>query len=427
MRSPGSSAGLRRLLDLGLNVILPMLVQPIFVSLMYRLGTCPPVYRRGDRRACSGMGIAAYAAELLTFLLGLWLYRRVGYNARILFLAHFDWEVVKTSFRFGVFEMLGSAAWSVGQAAEICDHPGAAGQLRRDLGQLGAGPEFHLCLQCGQHLERRGHARHLGSHLTRAEEAQPVLHRHAVQVGRDRFSAFLGAVLLAVGPRFILGASGSEFERAAVYVVPLMIWGAIQYPSWVGDKVQLGSNKPYLKSVLVFGEQCIRVVLAWILLERFQVAALIIAYFVGLLAKDFAAYFINHKLCFPQRFFFWQSLAVPLMTAAVHYLIMDRVAALLWKGDQLTSILIFFIGVLPSLPVYMFIYGLFGGWDDATLLEFREAGRMTGPVRGIVDWFMVRPTALGARLSPLNNRFPIWIRAEAMEEARQLTEERVKF
>jgi len=61
------------------------------------------------------MGMAAYAAELLTFLIGLWLYRRVGYNARILFLAHFDWEVVLTSFKFGVFEMLGSLAWSLGK------------------------------------------------------------------------------------------------------------------------------------------------------------------------------------------------------------------------------------------------------------------------------------------------------------------------
>jgi hypothetical protein len=77
--------------------------------------------------------------------------------------------------------------------------------------------------------------------------------------------------------------------------------------------------------------------------------------------------------------------------------------------------------------VYFFIYGLFGGWIDATLLEFRDASRMTGPVRGMVDWLMVRPTAFGARFSPLNNRFPIWIRPEAMEEAGQLTAERVKF
>jgi hypothetical protein len=60
-------------------------------------------------------------------------------------------------------------------------------------------------------------------------------------------SAFIGAVLLAVADRFILGASGPEFARAAKYAIPLIIWGAIQYPSWVGDCVQLGSNRPYLK------------------------------------------------------------------------------------------------------------------------------------------------------------------------------------
>jgi hypothetical protein len=83
--------------------------------------------------------------------------------------------------------------------------------------------------------------------------------------------------------------------------------------------------------------------------------------------------------------------------------------------------------VLPSLPVFMFLYGIFGGWDEATLTEFREAAAMTGPVRGMVTWMMVKPTALGARVSPLNNRFPISIREAAMVEARSLTEEKVKL
>jgi O-antigen/teichoic acid export membrane protein len=240
-------------------------------------------------------------------------------------------------------------------------------------------------------------------------------------------SAFLAAVLLAVGPRFILGASGPEFARAALYAVPLLIWGAIQYPSWVGDQVQLGSNKPYIKSTLVFGEQLMRVVLAWILLARFQVNALVIAYFAGLLTKDFVAYYVNHKLCFPQKFFFWQSIGAPLLAAGVHFVLLDRLSAFIWQGDQITSIVIFFIGILPSLPVYMFLYGIFGGWDDATLAEFGEAAAMTGPLRGVVTWLMVKPSALGARLSPLNNRFPISIRAAAMLEANSLTEEKVRL
>jgi hypothetical protein len=52
---------------------------------------------------------------------------------------------------------------------------------------------------------------------------------------------------------------------------------------------------------------------------------------------------------------------------------------------------------------------------------------MTGPMRGMVTWMMIKPTALGARLSPLNNRFPISIREAAMVEARSLTEEKVKL
>ncbi len=76
-------------------------------------------------------------------------------------------------------------------------------------------------------------------------------------------SAFIGSVLLAVADRFILGASGPEFVRAATYAIPLIIWGAIQYPSWVGDNVQLGANRPYLKSALIAGEQFVRLALAF--------------------------------------------------------------------------------------------------------------------------------------------------------------------
>jgi hypothetical protein len=100
---------------------------------------------------------------------------------------------------------------------------------------------------------------------------------------------------------------------------------------------------------------------------------------------------------------------------------------LIWKGDQITSVLIFFIGILLSFPLYMFFYGLFGGWDTETLEELNSAVAISGSVRGLTRWGMYEPTALGARLSPLNGRFPITNRAEAMLEAKALTDERVKL
>jgi O-antigen/teichoic acid export membrane protein len=414
-----------RYLDLGLNALLPMIVQPIFVTIAYAWGRSHPAFG-GAMGGLLGLGVAAYAAELLTFTLGLWLYRRLGLNVRILFLAHFEWDIVVRSFRFGVFEMLGSAAWSAGQATEIWITQARLINYAEIWGNWVLAQNFVFAFNVVSTLSD-GTMPSISEAISHGRKLLSQYYAVMVYKWGAMISGFLAAVLLAVGPRFILGASGPDFARAATYAVPLLIWGAVQYPSWIGDQVQLGSNKPYLKSALVTAEQLIRVMLALILLQRFQVNALIIAYFVGLLSKGFAAYYINHRVCFPQRFFFWQCLGAPLVATGIQYFLMDRVAALLWHADQISSILILFIGVLPSLPVFMFLYGLVGGWDRGTLNEFGESAAMTGPLRSLVSWLMVKPTALGARLSPLNNRFPIRIRADAMEEARSLTLEKVQL
>jgi O-antigen/teichoic acid export membrane protein len=414
-----------RFLDLALNALLPMVVQPVFVTLMYAWGRSHPVFG-GAMGGLLGLGLAAYAAEAMTFAIGLWLYRRIGYNVRVLFLAHFDWEVVKTSFRFGVFEMLGSIAWAGGQAAEIWITQARLINYAEIWGNWGLAQNFVFAFNVVNTLydgvmpsmsESISHGRRLLSQYYSVQ---------AYKFG-GLTSAFLGAVLLAVADRFILGASGAEFERAAAYSIPLVIWGAVQYPSWVGDNVQLGANRPYLKSALVTGEQIIRIALAWILLERLQINALIIAYFVGLLTKGVIAYFVNHRLCFPQRFYFWQALAAPLLAGAVHYALLRWVTGFIWTADPITSVLIFFVGILPSFPVFAFLYGFFGGWDDDTLAELRSAVELSGAARPLAFWGFWRPTALGARLSPLHGRFPIDIRALALAEAHSLTEERVRL
>lgn len=411
-----------QMLDIGLNVLLPMLVQPVVVSLMYLWGQNNPVFG-ASMGGLLGMGMAAYAAEALTFFIGLGLYKRLGYDAHILFLAHFDLSVVVSGLRFGVFEMLGSIAWAAGQAAEIAITQGRLINYAEVWGNWVLAQNFVFAYAVLQTL--------FGNLMPAISEA--------VSHGRERLSqyyaalaykyggmisALIAAVLLAVADRFILGASGPEFTRAAGYAIPLIIWGAIQYPSWVGDNVQLAANRPYLKSVLVFGEQVLRVTLALILLEQLQVVALIIAYFVGLLSKDVVAYFVNHRLCYPQRFYLWQSLAAPLLAGAGHYAWLRWFTGLLWQGDQATSVLIFFLGILPSFPVFAFLYGLFGGWDDAGLEQLKSAVDLTGFVRPLA-WLFWEATSLGARLSPLHGRFPIAIHTAALAEAQALTAERV--
>lgn len=414
-----------RLLDIAVNVIMPMLVQPIFVSIMFAWGRSHPNFG-GAVGGLLGLGIAAYAGELITFLWGLWLYRRIGFNARILFLAHFDWEILKTSFRFGVFEMLGSAAWSFGQATEIAITQTRLINYAEIWGNWGLAQNFIFAFNVTQTLND-GVMPAISEAISNGKRILSQYYSVMAYKYNALTSAFIGAVLLAVAPKFIIGSTGVEFQRAALYVIPLTIWGAVQFPSWVGDNVQLGSNKPYLKSILVFAEQIIRVVLAWTLLAHFQVTALIIAYFVGLFAKGVTAYYVNHKYCYPQKFYVWQSLVVPLLAGTAHFGVLSLISNFIWKGDQITSVLIFFIGILPSFPLYIFFYGLFGGWDKATLDELKDAVALTGNIRGLARWGFYEPTMFGARFSPLNEKFPITIRAEAMEEARQLTNAKVKL
>jgi hypothetical protein len=230
-----------------------------------------------------------------------------------------------------------------------------------------------------------------------------------------------------VAPRFIKGSSGPEFQRAAVIAIPLMIFGSIQFLSWLGDALFLGSNRPFLRATMVLLEQTVRIGLMVVLLATLQINALIIAYFVGILTRGVVAYFVANKFCFPQRFFVWQSLIAPLIAAGIHYLFMSLIAKFIWTGNDISSIILFFIGLVPAMPFFFFFYALAGGWDDAGLEEIAEASRLSGILHRVVDVIFVLPSRWGAKLSPLHNRFPITMRDSALAEAKLLTEARVKL
>jgi hypothetical protein len=102
------------------------------------------------------------------------------------------------------------------------------------------------------------------------------------------------------------------------------------------------------------------------------------------------------------------------------------VSGLIWQGDQVTSIIIFTIAILPSYPIYAFLYGLFGGWDDATLEEVHRAAQISTIMKPFA-WLFWKSTSIGAHISPLHNRFPITNRQAALDEADSLVHERVSL
>jgi len=414
-----------RYIDAAWAIVIPILTQLALVPIFYAWGKANPAMG-ASMGGVLGMGAAAYGLELVSFLLGLWLYKRIGYKASVVFMAHFDWDIIKETFRFGFFEMLGGMTVAAGAALEIWVTQNKLVNYSEAWGNWILAGNFLLAFTVSTNL--------IDGIMPAVSEAlaggyKTLSQYYSVQSYKwgGVTSAVLASILLVVAPRFIIGSSGAEFERAAVLAIPLTIFGSIQFLGWLGDAVFLGANRPFLRAVMIFGEQTIRIGLMLALLARFQITALIIAYFVAILAKGVVSYFVAHKYCFPQRFYVWQSLAAPVLAAGLHYLFLSAVAQFVWQKDEISSIILFFIGLLPAMPFYFFFYALVGGWDDAGLEEVAEAAQMTGFLRRVVNIVFVLPSRWGARISPLHNRFPITMRESAMAEAKLLTEERVKL
>ncbi len=414
-----------RYLDAAWAIVWPVVMQLALVPIFYAWGKANPAMG-ASMGGLLGLGAAAYAVELCNFFLGFWLYKRIGYKASILFMAHFDWGIIKDSFSFGFFEMLGGLIVAFGSALVILVTSNGLVNYGEIWGNWIIAGNFLLAFTVSTNL--------FDGIMPAISEAlssgyKKLSQYYSVQSYKwgAITSAALGAVLLVVAPKFILGSSGPEYQRAANLAIPLTIFGAIQFLGWLGDAIFLGSNKPKIRALMALIEQVIRIGLILILLEKFQIIALVIAYFVGILVRGIVSYFVADRYCFPQKIYFWQSLAAPILGAGMHYLFLSLIARFVWQGEFISSIALIFIGLVPAMPFFFFFYAFVGGWDDAGLAEIDEASQMTGFLHWIVMVIFTYPSRWGAKLSPLHNRFPIKMRPLAMEEARLLTEERVKL
>jgi len=414
-----------RYIDAAWAILIPVATQLVMVPVFYAWGRAHPAIGPA-MGGVIGLGAAAYALELCSFLLGLWLYKRLGYKASIIFMAHFDWSIIRETFRFGFFEMLGGILLAGGAALEIWVTQNGLVNYSETWGNWLLAGNFLLAFTVTTNL--------FDGVMPAVSEALSSGRRllsqyYSVQSYKwgAIASAVLAAVLLVAAPRFIIGSSGVEFQRAAVLAIPLTIFGSLQFLGWLGDAIFLGANKPALRALLILGEQTIRIVLMLVLLERFQIMALLIAYLVAMVVRGLAAYFVADKFCFPQRFYFWQSLAAPALAAVAQYLFLSLLAKFIWQNNEISSIALLFIALVPCMPVFFFFYALLGGWDDDGLEEAAKACGMTGFLRQIVNIIFIVPSRWGARISPLHNRFPITMRNLAQSEARSLTDEKVKL
>jgi O-antigen/teichoic acid export membrane protein len=412
--------------DQALNLVLslaPVLLQSLAVLWLSRWGARHPTF--GPMMGgVFGLAVGAYLTEVSAFLIGYWLLKRLGYNAGVLFMAHFDRQTVVSALKFGFPVMLAGVAGGVGFTAQATltarlilnwtevqgnwDVVGPTG-LMLAFGVI-SGLFYGLMPAIS---EAFSHGRWA---LTRYYIAQGF--KYGGFIG-----AFVASILLGVGDRFILGALGPDYARAVQFLSVVAPLGALQFPAWFSDRLQEGAGKPHLMMWMLIMEQALRIALMLVLAPRLGVWGLIAAFGAALSVKCVVAWWVNGRLILPFRVHWWQTAVSPALAAAVNYALLRGLGSAIWSPNQAMSVVLFLAAMLPSLPLFCFCNALFGGWDDEGLEELRRATDMSGLGKPIA-WLIYKASTWGARWSPLHGRFPI-PRAEAQAEARALTAAKV--
>ncbi|MFW9851289.1 MAG: hypothetical protein ACFFF4_19340, partial [Candidatus Thorarchaeota archaeon] len=356
-------------------------VAPYIMILVFRVwGAANPVFGEALGGAI-GQAMGSYLSEWLVFIVSIYLFRKLGFSVSTLFRVDFDGEQIRKALKFG-------AKWTVGAATvplvwfyqmllistNLLNWSALQGQfqLAWDLAIMVSVVGLFMESMLGGVSESYSHGK---KKLTELYTAQGL-----------KYGAFfvfwLISVLAATGSRAILGAAGQEWAYAAVLLQFFLIFQLFGFFSWLGDWMFAGADRTGLAAVVWVLEQSIRAVMMtlFVIFEPVifgiylgGMPGIIMGYVVALVIKDVAAWILIRREISAPKLYKWQSYVGPGLAAIINYAILEIIARLIWGGvnDIVSSAILFFIGVFPSLYMYSFFSGLTGTWDERTLQEFK--------------------------------------------------------
>jgi O-antigen/teichoic acid export membrane protein len=240
------------------------------------------------------------------------------------------------------------------------------------------------------------------------------------------------AVFLPVILTVALQIEGAEnYVMAVPFLLPYVIRHMQQPPTSTADMIITGASRPTVLSIIRFLEEMGKLFfmtlwIVWLELpQKYGLQALIwimpCGEMIPICAKTTVNWIYIHKKIVKVHLPWWQFLVAPLLAGlcmtGVCYLYLYYV----WPGLMTSLVSVFndeTIGILVAgvlsvllaifglLPFYIFMYGLFGGFDTFGLQTFKDAIRMSGPSKPFIGWILAFAFA-GAKVSKLHNKFPI--------------------
>ncbi|MEM2636809.1 MAG: hypothetical protein QXL15_00505, partial [Candidatus Korarchaeota archaeon] len=424
---------LYNIINLAYYQIMPLIGQILFIPVFRAIGAANPVFGEA-MGAAIGNAVGQYFSEWLIFFSTLLMFKKMGFSPLRIFRVDFTSNELKKVLSFG-------GKWTAGEVWVPLVWFESVTLLSLYLPNYAAWTGYYnIAMSLGQLVY--GVSLFLGGLMSGLSEAHSFKKNELVKyyiIDALKWSNLLAfwmvGTLWIVGWRFILGAAGVTWAPAATLMSLVLIFQVLGPYSWEGDQIFSGTGHTGYAAIAWIVEQGIRAVLLFVFLTPFifgsvpfGIAGILLAYIPALTTKNIVVWSIVYKKISKPPRYLWQTFIAPALSAFANMAVLEIISWMIWGGpnDLLSSMVLFIIGIFFSLFIFMFFSGLFGGWDDGTLEELKEATETTTVMKGLAK-LMYKCISIGARISPLHGKYPMKIRDIAVKEAIELTKEKTEL
>jgi len=367
-----------------------------------------------------GLGLGLYLVELTVFVIGLGLYKRLGYALRALLLPTFDRHIVGHMASFGGRLAFGMAFVPLGAVAQMVLLPRLIPTYNTLYNPWILAITFATIFEVLLTGLYNGLLPAIAeAHIQGYERLLRYYVSESVHFGLW-FSLFLFTALHAVGDRVIRGTTGASAFEIIHWLLPILLWGSFQWLAWSANQILIALGRPATVSWLTIGEQVARAGLLVVLAPAYGMVGLPIAFAGALMLRGLVSWWFVGRATGRTRVYVWRTFVAPVGAAAVLHGLLRVMGKWMWTPTTLSSIALLLVGLIAGLGLYGFFTALLGGWDDGGIAELTRATRMSG-LGWPLAWLLSASVRLGAHFSPLHGRFPATLRQFAEEEARAAT------
>jgi len=412
-----------QMLEIFRTVIFHLIFQYLLVLLFRNIFRNIPQYGEVFG-AVVGLAVGQWIGEWIFFWFSFKVFKKQGYTGQLLFRIDFRKDELKETFKYGVKLVVGNVwvplVWFL-QVILISIY------VKNYSSEMAF---FDMAYVLTQVMSLVG--LYLGGMMPPISEALgnkrfKLLDFGIVEMLRImNWIAFsLGAILLVVGNRIIIGLAGPTWKGATFYFIGLLIHAIMGPYSWSADRVFQGTGRTDLNLYTWILEQGMRAIGLFLLVPKIGMVGVIIAYNIALASKDIAVWILIRRIIWKGKVYFLKSFIAPLLTSICLYLILEMFANFIWKPDVVSTIILVLLGIFGGIYLSAFFAGFFGLWDENTLKEFEKAARMVKTV-GFMAQGLYKLAEFGALKlkNPFYKKCIIDIYEEAKNEAISLTNEK---